>query len=98
MKKLIYYILIVIVFASCKKEKITEEVDEKMEELKEEFDTLVTENGEQINSILGRESSVISNDLQKVITLINHQISENGANTVAEITDTSNSLSNAESI
>ena len=67
---------------------------EEARELKEEFDDLVQKNGEQINSILGRESKAISDDLQKVIARIKNAITENGAKTVADITDTSNSLSN----
>jgi methyl-accepting chemotaxis protein len=67
---------------------------EEAEELKDEFNDLIEHNSAQINSILGKESKVISDDLKKVIGHIEHAISENGAKTVADITDTSNSLSN----
>ena len=67
---------------------------EEAEELKEELNDLVKHNSAQINFILGRESKAISDDLQKVIGHIKHAITENGAKTVADITDTSNSLSN----
>lgn len=62
-------------------------------EMSEHFDELVVSNGEQIDSILGRESRVISNDLQQVVKNVRQEITENSSKTVADITAMSSSLS-----
>ncbi len=65
---------------------------EQATEIRDEFDDLVQENSEQIGVILSRESKRIRSDLQSVIVDVKQQLTDQSAETVTAMTETSSRL------
>ncbi len=67
---------------------------EQAMEMEDEFNSMVEENDQQINSILGREAKIISTDLQKAVSTVHEEITENSHRTIDEISANSTAISN----
>ncbi len=67
---------------------------EQARDMEDEFNSVVEENDQQINSILGREAKIISTDLQKAVSAVHKEITENSHRTIDEISANSTAISN----